>query len=544
MSAPGAARRGGTLGGTSLDERRAPRSACDFRQGAFRFGMSNDTTAMMGGGLCWLDYDADGWLDLFVVNSYAQADIERRGRRGAGFRAAHCSATSAGRFEDVSSRSGADSPASRERLRRRRLRRRRPHRPLRDDGRLQRRRPTDTTRCSGTRATGRSRRAPVQAGINAHRLAFGRRGRRRERRRAPRPVRRVLHGPELAAPASPAGFPTNHQAVRDLLYLNEGAGRERPTRRSARSRGARASSRSGAEHGLGAVFTDVDRDGRLDLYVANDADPNQLYGNVPGRAGSRRPCRLGFRFVEVAKQARRRRPERWHGHRARPTSASTAGPDLFVTNSRGQLHAAYRSRPSRKRAAVRGRARRSCRATLGTRSTGWGASWADLDLDGDLDLVVANGAIPVRNLAKDAQRVQVLENRRTRMAAASVRAERRRDRADQSPRVNGRGLAAADYDNDGDIDVAVNSIGGTAAPPREPRDAGTLARGAARAVRARERSSPPCSRTGAGSSAKCSPAAATCPPRIPACTSGSGTRPACRSFACASRTAASYADGA
>ena len=52
----------------------------DFRQGAFRYGVTNDPPAMMGGGLCWLDYNNDGWLDLFVVNSYGEGDIGAYGR--------------------------------------------------------------------------------------------------------------------------------------------------------------------------------------------------------------------------------------------------------------------------------------------------------------------------------------------------------------------------------------------------------------------------------------------------------------------------------
>ena len=96
--------------------------------------------------------------------------------------------------------------------------------------------------------------------------------------------------------------------MRDLLYLNEGrtnSGRA-TFREVARAAGIE---KTAVGHGLGAVFTDVDRDGRLDLYVANDADPNQLYRNVP------RPWpELGFRFEEVAKRMGRR-PERGDGHR-------------------------------------------------------------------------------------------------------------------------------------------------------------------------------------------------------------------------------------
>ena len=92
---------------------------------------------------------------------------------------------------------------------------------------------------------------------------------------------------------SVSGFPTNYQGVRDLLFLNEGNGP------NGRARFKEVGVQAGLEsshfsHGLGAVFTDVNGDGRPDLYVANDADPNELYINEPGGP-------LGFHFVNEAK---------------------------------------------------------------------------------------------------------------------------------------------------------------------------------------------------------------------------------------------------
>ena len=74
----------------------APSVGLDFRHGAFRFGEFLDVTAMMGGGLCWLDYDQDGWLDLFVVNGYAETDAAGN-RADGGLPAAPSSATCAAR---------------------------------------------------------------------------------------------------------------------------------------------------------------------------------------------------------------------------------------------------------------------------------------------------------------------------------------------------------------------------------------------------------------------------------------------------------------
>src|SRR5215212_7937396 len=81
----------------------APQVGLDFRQGAFRFGVSPDPAAMTGGGLCLLDYNNDGWLDLFVVNSYSQADVDRWQRHG-GLPRSALFRNRRGHFTDVSRR--------------------------------------------------------------------------------------------------------------------------------------------------------------------------------------------------------------------------------------------------------------------------------------------------------------------------------------------------------------------------------------------------------------------------------------------------------
>jgi hypothetical protein len=235
-------------------------------------------------------------------------------------------------------------------------------------------------------------------------------------------------------PGSTQGFPANHAAVRDALYLNEGGRRFREVGRAA------GLEPHGLDHGLGAVFTDVNGDGRPDLYVANDLDPNRLYVNEP-RDGA-----LGFRFVEEGREQRVDDPNAGMGIAVGDYSGDGLQ-DLFVTNSRGQLHAAYRARAGLPYAD----ARPDFVGALAQQSTGWGASWADLDLDGRLELAMANGAIPITNLGKDAQRLRVVTT-----DGGSIRAL---DTGPSTPR-NGRGLAAADFDNDGDLDLAVNSVGG------------------------------------------------------------------------------------
>jgi len=185
-------------------------------------------------------------------------------------------------------------------------------------------------------------------------------------------------------------------------------------------------------------------DGRLDLYVANDEDANRYYVNVPAPGSS-----LGFRFVDRARSLGL--ADRNAGMGIAEGDYSRDGrPDLLVTNSRGQGHAVFRSKGG---AFTNGQP--AFAAAFGTNFTGWGDSWVDLNNDGNLDLVLANGAIPVTHLTRDAGPVQVLENVPAGFASATSLVG-----LAGLPRVNGRGVAAADFDNDGHMDVAINSIGG------------------------------------------------------------------------------------
>ena len=441
------ARATGALAGVHLQDV-ARQVGLDFRQGAFRYGVSPDTSAMMGGGLCWLDYDGDGWLDLFVVNSYAGSDRARYESDGGLPRSALFHNVE-GAFVDVSRSAHADlavqgdgcvaadfdgdghtdllvTTTSYDKL-------------LWNDG--------DGTFSEGAEAAGIHsfgwHTGAAVADVNGD----------------GRPDLFVAGYTDLAQPVatSIAGFPSNFQGVRDLLYLNEGPGPHGHA--TFREVGVPAGLEPARfSHGLGAVFTDYDGDGRPDLYVANDEDPNQLYENVGWPGGARAdPAGLGFRFEERGSAEGVADPYAGMGI-ASGDYDGDGRPDLVVTNSRREPHAAF-ARSAGAGAAFRD-ARSEFRAALAASSTGWGATWADLALDGRPELAIANGAIPVTNLAHDAGRLQIVENvsrsgARPRFANVGVLGG-----PAGGPRVNGRGLAAADYDNNGTVDLAVGSIGG------------------------------------------------------------------------------------
>ena len=132
-------------------------------------------------------------------------------------------------------------------------------------------------------------------------------------------------------------------------------------------------------------------------------------------------------------------------------------PDLFITNSRGQPHAAFVSKSlPHGEVTYTSESAMFAKALERPATAGWGDSFVDFENSGNPDLILANGAIPVTNLKRDTGPIQVLENlgHGTFTNASGI--------VDQQglPKIIGRGLAAADFDNNGRMGVAINTIGG------------------------------------------------------------------------------------
>ena len=208
--------------------------------------------------------------------------------------------------------------------------------------------------------------------------------------------------------------------------------------------------------GLALSFGDLDGDGWVDLYVANDLTPNFLFRN-----------RGDGTFAEVGLLSGTS-----HGPRGQPEAGmgvalgdvdGNGWPDVVVTNYEGETNALY---SQRSRGIFTDHRFVSGLGEPTLRSLAFGVAAADFDSDGDLDLVFANGhvrenAALFNPSSRYAQRNQLFENLTFDGLAAS-KPGRFREVLDGGldTVLASRSLSLADFDGDGDQDLVVGNVDG------------------------------------------------------------------------------------
>jgi hypothetical protein len=213
--------------------------------------------------------------------------------------------------------------------------------------------------------------------------------------------------------------------------------------------------------GFAVRAADLDGDGRPDLYVANDSDPNYLYRNE----GNGR-----FKEIGVTSFAA------FDANGAAQASMGLAAgdvdgdgvTDLFTTNFSEDFSTLYRGLGN---AFFEDVSRATGVGPLTYKPLSWGTAMADLDNDGDLDLVVANGHIypqidaHAQLIGTYRQRSLLLENRSLRddvPAGTPAEALFRDATAGAGPGFElqraHRGVAVGDYDNDGRLDLLITAL--------------------------------------------------------------------------------------
>jgi enediyne biosynthesis protein E4 len=248
----------------------------------------------------------------------------------------------------------------------------------------------------------------------------------------------------------PRGLP----GAPDALYRNNGDGTFTDVTERAKVEDANG------YYGLGVVWTDFDDDGWPDIYVANDATPNYAYRNncdgtftemglALGVAVNEDGVEQGSMGVSIADYDRDGRL------------------DIVVTNFADDYNTIYRKNADGTFTDV---SRATKTATASMPYVGWGAKFFDPDNDGWLDLLVVNGHVypQIENAYPGGMYAQGMLFYRNLKDGAFAEATAAAG-ASLTGRRASRGAAFGDYDDDGDVDVIVNNLDG---PPALLRNDG------------------------------------------------------------------------
>jgi hypothetical protein len=240
--------------------------------------------------------------------------------------------------------------------------------------------------------------------------------------------------------------PTGLPGEADLFFENRGNGT------FVEATDAHGLTDAARAYGFGVVATDVDGDGAVDLFVANDTNPNFLYHNrgdghfesvglasgVALNADGRAQAGMGVDSGDYDGDGRL---------------------DLIVTNFAQDTSTLYRNRDGQQFEDVTAAAGLAGPTFVPMK---WGVAFFDADLDGALDLFFANGHIypnvdefPALH-ESFRQKNQLFLNRQARFVDVSETAGSGLQVAKAS-----RGLAVGDLDNDGDLDLVISNMDDT-----------------------------------------------------------------------------------
>ena len=239
----------------------------------------------------------------------------------------------------------------------------------------------------------------------------------------------------------------------DILYRNNGDGTFTDVTAKSGISGANGK-------GLGIVCGDIDNDGDVDIFVANDTTPNFLYRNDSDTAIRMTEDAL-FAGVALSEEGRA-----YSGMGANLGDFDNDGYlDIVITNFQDQTNSLYHNAQSGFFNEV------SFAKGIGERSLpylAWGVDFVDFNNDGWLDLFVANGHLDdnvaeIDPIGTYAQPNQLFLSNRGLNFVESV------DVAIANQKVS-RGTAFGDIDNDGDVDIVVSNLKDTPTVLRNDSD--------------------------------------------------------------------------